>query len=46
MATQSDISIEEIRDYLIKSGGKVSNRELVKHFKKYLTHPDSKGNFY
>lgn len=43
MSLTSDISIEEIRDYLIRNGGKVSNRELVKHFKKYLTDPNSKG---
>lgn len=29
-----------IRNYLIQNGGKVSNHELVKHFKSYLTHPN------
>lgn len=39
----SELSIEEIHSYFLEKGGKVSNKELVKHFKRYLTHHESKG---
>lgn len=40
----SEITIEEIHKYLIQCGGFVSNRDVVRHFKRYLTDPISKGN--
>lgn len=39
----NELSIEEIHKFFIEKGGKVSNRELVKHFKAYLTNVESKG---
>lgn len=45
MAVPSELSLAEIRNFMLKSGGKVTNHELVKHFKQFLTHPDTKGKW-
>ncbi|XP_042230456.1 pollen-specific leucine-rich repeat extensin-like protein 2 [Homarus americanus] len=43
MATQVDeFTLESVRDYMISRGGRVTNHELVKHFKVYLTNPSCK----
>lgn len=44
MAAPSELSLAEIRKFMLKSGGKVTNHELVKHFKQFLTNPSTKGN--
>ncbi|XP_043586344.1 ankyrin repeat domain-containing protein SOWAHB isoform X1 [Bombus pyrosoma] len=41
MATPSELSIEEIREYLLENGGTARNHDLVKHFKKFLTDPET-----
>lgn len=43
MAT-SDLTLEQIYNYFKENGNVVKNRELVHHFKHYLTDPASKGN--
>ncbi|XP_074101011.1 ankyrin repeat domain family member sosondowah isoform X2 [Cotesia typhae] len=42
MATPSNLSLDEIRKYLIESGGSARNRDLVKHFKYFLTDPETR----
>lgn len=42
MAT-SGLTLEEIYEYFKQKGGTVSNSEVVRHFKRYLTDPASKG---
>lgn len=39
----NDLSLEEIRDFMLKNGGKVTNLDLVKHFKRFLTNPNTQG---
>lgn len=43
MAVPSELSLAEIRNFMLKNGGKVTNHELVKYFKQFLTHPNTKG---
>lgn len=46
MATQLDeFTLESVRDYMIFRGGRVTNHDLVKHFKVFLTNPACKGKF-
>ncbi|XP_017880459.2 ankyrin repeat domain-containing protein SOWAHB isoform X5 [Ceratina calcarata] len=42
MATPSELSIEEIRKYLLENGGTARNHDVVKHFKKFLTDPETR----
>ncbi|XP_076546363.1 ankyrin repeat domain-containing protein SOWAHC isoform X3 [Osmia lignaria lignaria] len=42
MATPSELSIEEIRNYLLENGGTARNHDVVKHFKKFLTDPETR----
>ncbi|XP_043286754.1 ankyrin repeat domain-containing protein SOWAHB isoform X2 [Venturia canescens] len=42
MATPSELSLQEIRQYLLDNGGTVRNRDLVKHFKRFLTDPETR----
>ncbi|XP_071443225.1 ankyrin repeat domain-containing protein SOWAHA [Hetaerina americana] len=42
MAAPTEFSLEAVRKFMIEKGGKVTNHELVKHFKNYLTNPESK----
>jgi len=37
------LSIVDIRNYMLQNDGKVTNHALVKHFKKYLTHTQSES---
>ncbi|KAG8037975.1 hypothetical protein G9C98_006300 [Cotesia typhae] len=46
MATPSNLSLDEIRKYLIESGGSARNRDLVKHFKYFLTDPETRVTSY
>lgn len=43
MAAPRDLSIAEIRNFMIANGGRVTNHELVKHFRHFLTNPNTKG---
>ncbi|KAF2901425.1 hypothetical protein ILUMI_04761 [Ignelater luminosus] len=38
----AELSIEAIHEYFVEKGGIVANREVVKHFKPYLTDPATK----
>ena len=45
MADGSDplFSLDTVRDFIVSNGGKVSNHELVTHFKHFLNDPRRKG---
>jgi hypothetical protein len=43
MAVPSDLSVEAIREFMLENGGKVTNHDLVKHFKRFLTNPETRG---
>jgi hypothetical protein len=43
MAAPGEFSVEAIRDFMLQNGGKVTNHELVKHFKGFLTNPETRG---
>jgi hypothetical protein len=43
MAVPSELSVEAIRDFMLENGGKVTNHDLVKHFKRFLTNPETRG---
>ncbi|XP_011258551.1 ankyrin repeat domain-containing protein SOWAHB isoform X3 [Camponotus floridanus] len=42
MATPGELSLEEIRNYLLENGGTARNHDLVKHFKRFLTDPETR----
>ncbi|XP_020283155.1 uncharacterized protein LOC109854464 [Pseudomyrmex gracilis] len=42
MATPSELSLEEIRNYLLENGGTARNHDLVKHFRRFLTDPETR----
>jgi len=43
MELPKELSIAEIRNYMLANDCKVTNHALVKHFKKFLTHPQSQS---
>ena len=43
MAVSRDLSVEVIRDFMLENGGKVTNHDLVKHFRGFLTNPETRG---
>ena len=43
MAAPREFTLESVRDFILDRGGRVTNHELVKHFKLFLTDPSSKG---
>lgn len=44
MATApSELSIAEIRKYMLSNDSKVTNHSLVKHFKHFLTKPETQS---
>ena len=43
MEPPTEFTVESVRDYILSKGGKVTNHELVKHFKPFLTDPVMKG---
>lgn len=45
MAAPNELSLKEIRNFMLEKGGKVTNHELVKHFKLFLTNPVTKGEY-
>lgn len=44
----SELSADAVRSFIISRGGKVTNQQLVKNFKVFLTDPNNKSkyNFY
>ncbi|XP_072152208.1 uncharacterized protein sowah isoform X1 [Bemisia tabaci] len=36
------VTVEAVRNFILHKGGKVTNHELVRHFKGYLTNPDNR----
>uniref|UniRef100_A0ABD2W2H0 SOWAHA-C winged helix-turn-helix domain-containing protein n=1 Tax=Trichogramma kaykai TaxID=54128 RepID=A0ABD2W2H0_9HYME len=42
MSSPSELSLEEIRRYLLAQGGSARNQDLVIHFKKFLTDPETR----
>jgi hypothetical protein len=43
MAVPRELSFEAIRDFMLENGGKVTNHDLVKHFKGFLTNSETRG---
>lgn len=43
MAAPKEFTLDAVRHFIIEKGGKVTNHELVKHFKLFLTDPSTKG---
>ncbi|XP_017135645.1 ankyrin repeat domain-containing protein SOWAHA [Drosophila miranda] len=43
MELPNELSIAEIRNYMLVNDCKVTNHALVKHFKKFLTHPQTQN---
>lgn len=41
----TELSLEKIYEYFVQNGGLVSNRDVVRHFRRYLTDPASKGTY-
>ncbi|XP_037906296.1 uncharacterized protein LOC119648598 [Hermetia illucens] len=39
----NELSLSEIREYMLQNGCKVTNHALVKHFKRFLTNPDTQN---
>lgn len=42
MAAPTEFTLESVREFMLEKGGKVTNHELVKHFKQFLTDPYTK----
>ncbi|KAF2368369.1 hypothetical protein FHG87_000885 [Trinorchestia longiramus] len=42
MASATELSLESIRNFMIYRGGRVTNHELVHHFKEFLTNSETK----
>lgn len=40
-----ELSLAEIRNFMINNGCKVTNHALVKHFKEFLTNPDTQSKW-
>ena len=43
--SSDDIDLEVVRDFMISKGGRVTNHDLVKQFKNFLTNASNKGKF-
>lgn len=43
MDAPKELSLSEIRKYMLNNGCKVTNHALVKHFKRFLTHPETQS---
>ncbi|KAJ1525103.1 hypothetical protein ONE63_009945 [Megalurothrips usitatus] len=39
MSTPTELSLEAVQKFMLENGGKVTNHDLVKHFKQFLTNP-------
>ncbi|VVC27694.1 Hypothetical protein CINCED_3A000007 [Cinara cedri] len=42
MSVPNELSLESVRDFMIMNGGKVTNHDLVTHFKYFLTNPQNR----
>ncbi|XP_054276571.1 ankyrin repeat domain-containing protein SOWAHA-like [Macrosteles quadrilineatus] len=40
--SSNELTLEAVRDFMLLKGGKVTNHDLVKHFKPILTNPDTR----
>lgn len=38
-----ELSLQEIHSFMVRNGGKVTNHDLVKHFKRFLTNQATQG---
>lgn len=43
MAVPNELSLESVRDFMIMNDGRVTNHDLVTHFKYFLTNPQNRG---
>lgn len=43
MAVPNELSLESVRDFMIMNNGRVTNHDLVTHFKYFLTNPQNRG---
>lgn len=43
MSHPAELSFDEILKFMLANNGKVTNHELVKHFKVFLMNPDMRG---
>lgn len=43
MEGPKELSLSEIRKYMLDNNCKVTNHALVKHFKRFLTHPQTQS---
>ena len=43
MSPPAELSFDEILKFMLAHNGKVTNYELVKHFKIFLMNPDMRG---
>jgi len=43
MTAPTELSIESVRNFMLANGGKVTNHDIVKHFKHFLTNPETRG---
>ncbi|XP_025190538.1 ankyrin repeat domain-containing protein SOWAHB isoform X3 [Melanaphis sacchari] len=43
MAVPNELSLESVRDFMIMNDGKVTNHDLVTHFKYFLTNPQNRA---
>ncbi|KAE8748265.1 hypothetical protein FOCC_FOCC004901 [Frankliniella occidentalis] len=39
MSVPTELSLEAVKKFMLENGGKVTNHDLVKHFKQFLTNP-------
>ena len=46
MEADSLFTIDSVRDFMIDRGGKVTNNDLVSHFKSFLNDPLKRGNYF
>ena len=46
MAEDSLFNLDVVRDFMIERGGKVTNHDLVNHFKSFLNDPQRKGELF
>ena len=44
MSGPTEFTLESVRQYMLAQDGRVTNHELVKYFKAWLTHPTEKDN--
>lgn len=45
MSPPAELSYDEILKFMLAHNGKVTNHELVKHFKVFLMNPDMRGKY-